>query len=127
MKFSMKKPGVRILLLLVVLLGLAIFYFRYMREGFAYVSTATVFLDNETSTSGFTEGASCTVNVKQSKTINGKTLYCCAGKWISKSCPSPTELTTSEIPALTTSQTNTLTTDEIQALTTSQMPAVTST
>ena len=32
--FSMKKPAVRILLL-VVLLGLAIFYFRYMREGFA--------------------------------------------------------------------------------------------
>lgn len=31
--FSMKKPAVRILLL-VVLLGLAIFYFRYMREGF---------------------------------------------------------------------------------------------
>ncbi len=36
----MKKPAIRILLL-VVLLGLAIFYFRYMREGFADDIAAT--------------------------------------------------------------------------------------
>ncbi len=100
---KIKKPAVRILLL-VVLLGLAIFYFRYMREGFGYVDVGQVFIDTDISTSGFTEGASCTVNVKQSKTINGKTLYCCAGKWISKSCPSPTASTTDEIQALATSQ-----------------------
>lgn len=107
----MKKPAIRILLL-VVLLGLAIFYFRYMREGFAdvdlaiapAVTTGTAALNANdliastlaTAAAGSTvtaaKGSSCTT-VGLTTTIKGTTMYCCkdptgANKWSDKSCSS---------------------------------------
>ena len=121
--FSMKKPAVRILLL-VVLLGLAIFYFRYIREGFgeeggttdaaalpsdqiaALTTSGVAAMDAVTST---TKGTSCTT-VGLTKTIKGTPMYCCkdqtgAIKWSDKSCPSEivATLSTSQVRALTSS------------------------
>jgi hypothetical protein len=89
--FSMKKPAIRILLL-VVLLGLAIFYFRYMREGFAdfrehttdVVNQST--LDQDSSSGTFTEGSSCVKKGSGGKTVGNTTLYCCDSKWSSTAC-----------------------------------------
>jgi hypothetical protein len=98
----MKKPGVRILLL-VVLLGLAIFYFRYMREGFeecydvvddpytldvdeTRICPETTPTPIPTISGIFKVGEKCLLNGKQSKTDKGKTLYCCAGTWKSSAC-----------------------------------------
>ena len=103
----MKKPVVRILLF-VVLLGLAIFYFTYTREGFedyavvklteavaagteavkaAATATEVVRATPEPASSPvFAEGYSCPQNGKQAKTDKGKTLYCCSGTWKSTEC-----------------------------------------
>jgi hypothetical protein len=90
--FSMKKPVVRILLF-VVLLGLAIFYFRYMREGFQGEGGTTDATDTYAamgaSSGTFTEGSSCVVKGSAGKTIKGKTLYCCSSKWSKNTCPTP--------------------------------------
>jgi len=108
----MKKPAIRILLL-VVLLGLAIFYFRYMREGFQEEEEENK-TDDTTSTpvpartpkditnamgatSGtFTHGSSCVKKGLAGKTETteqilarddkGRTLYCCSGTWSSIEC-----------------------------------------
>ena len=77
----MKKPVVRILLF-VVLLGLAIFYFRYTREGFYVYNTGGATVDPTAATN---DGMACTQN-DTTTSKSGKTLYCCAGKWSSNSC-----------------------------------------
>ncbi len=100
----MKKPAIRILLL-VVLLGLAIYYFRYIREGFeaAEGSEATKKIDKATMQAvrdakkdqgiAFTEGSSCVdigsgskTEKTTGKTVGNTTLYCCDGKWSSTAC-----------------------------------------
>jgi ABC-type molybdate transport system substrate-binding protein len=116
--FSMKKPAVRILLL-VVLLGLAIFYFRYMREGFRYVGEASVFLDvpsgdTSSGTTDITVTNATTLTAALSSLVAGfqaasqntvlegtpcggagtkkdkynNTLYCCSSIWSKTQCPS---------------------------------------
>ncbi len=108
--FSMKKPAIRILLL-VVLLGLAIFYFRYMREGFedialdalalasarptltfAGTDTPTVDVASDSPTvdvastaTGSTATTTTTkgtscTTVGSTTTIKGTTMYCCKDK-----------------------------------------------
>lgn len=102
MKFLQKMDKnwmIRILLLL-ILVGLGIFYFMRMKEGFqekvvpaavvattAAGSTAT----GSTAKSIFQQGESCTIGNGKGLTVAGKTLYCCGStsqslKWNSSKC-----------------------------------------